>query len=136
MPIRIHSLVVAIALLAAGPAADGASALAGAAGAPGWTPVAAFKGDGGPAHDTKAFAVHGRKVRVVFTVQPNSSGPVPLLWSLFREGTSGVQNELARQACVSCDGAQTNEIGTIRAGSYYLHIITSRPWTLTVEEAQ
>jgi hypothetical protein len=134
MRCRLFLIIVAIA--AASHRGDAASAHTGAAAAAGWTTVATFTGDGGPAHDTTAFAVHGRKVRVVFTVQRNSSGPVPLLWSLFREGTSGVKNELERHACVSCDGLQTNEIGIVRAGSYYLHVITSRPWTLTVEEAQ
>ena len=36
-----------------------------------------------------------------------------LLWQLFREGTSGVKNELGRNSCVSCDGQQTNELGTV-----------------------
>jgi hypothetical protein len=111
-------------------------AYASVAPAAGWTTVAAFKGDGVSPHDTKPFAVHGRKVRLVYTVQPNSSGPVPLVWQLFREGTSGVRSELGRNSCVSCDGQQTNELGTVPTGSYYLHVITSRPWTLTVEEAQ
>ena len=102
----------------------------------GWVTVATLTGDGGRPHDTKPFAVHGRKVKLVYTVQPNSSGPVPLLWQLFREGTSGVNSELGRNSCVSCDGQQTNELGTVPAGRYYLHVITSRPWTLTVEETQ
>jgi hypothetical protein len=125
----LHVVLIAVVLgVAACKVGDAATA--------GWTTVATFKGDDGSAHDTKPFTVHGRKVRLVYTVQPNSSGPVPFLVTLFREGTSGVKNELGRNACVSCDGQQTNELGTVPAGSYYLHVITSRPWTLTVEEAQ
>ncbi len=133
---RFRLFLIIVALAAASHRGDAASAPDGAAAAAGWTTVATFNGDGGPAYDTKAFAVHGRKVRVVFTVQPNSSGPVPLLLTLFREGTSGVKNELGRETCVSCDGPQTKELGIVRAGNCYLHVITSRPWTVTVEEAQ
>jgi hypothetical protein len=128
MGTRLHVLLI---LVVVGVAACNV----GDAAAAGWTTVATFKGDGGST-DTKPFAVHGRKVRLVYTVEPNSSGPVPFLVTLFLEGTSGVKNELGREACVSCDGKQTNELGSVRAGSYYLHVITSRPWTLTVEEAQ
>jgi len=120
----VVAIAVAIAAAARSPSAAG------------WTTVATFKGDGGHAFDTKPFAVHGRNIRVVYTVEPNSSGPVPLLWSVFREGTSGVQNELGRHACVSCNGKQTDEVGAFAAGSYYLRVLTSRPWTMTVEEAQ
>ena len=133
---RFRLFLIIVALAAASYRGDAATASTDATAAAGWTTVATFKGDGGAAYDTKAFAVHGRKVRIVFTVQPNSSGPVPFLLTLFREGTSGVKNELGRETCVSCDGPQTKELGIVRAGSYYLHIITSRPWTLTVEEAQ
>src|ERR1700730_5048827 len=110
---RLRLLLIAVALIVASHIGDTANTHASAGSAAGWPTVATFKGDGGPAYDTKAFAVHGRKVRVAFTVQPNSSGPVPLLWSLFREGTSCVKNELERHACVSCDGPQTNEIGIV-----------------------
>jgi hypothetical protein len=128
MGTRLHVLLILVVVgVAACNVGDAAAAE--------WTTVATFKGDGGST-DTKPFAVHGRKVRLVYTVEPNSSGPVPFLVTLFLEGTSGVKNELGRQACVSCDGKQTNELGAVRAGSYYLHVITSRPWTLTVEEAQ
>ena len=133
---RFRLFLIVVALAAASHRGDAATARTYAATAAGWTAVATFKGEGGPAYDTKPFTVHGRKVRVVFTVQPNSSGPVPLLLTLFREGTSGVKNELGRETCVSCDGPQTKELGIVRAGSYYLHVITSRPWTLTLEEAQ
>jgi hypothetical protein len=136
MRIRLQLLLVAVAIGIASRSAGAASAHAYAAPAGSWTTVATFKGDGGSPYDTKPFAVRGRKVRFVYTVQPNSSGPVPLLWQLFREGTSGVKNELGRNSCVSCDGQQTNELGTVPAGSYYLHVITSRPWSLSVEEAQ
>jgi hypothetical protein len=33
--------------------------------------------------DTMPFTTHGGQVRVVFTVQPNSSGPVPFLDQMF-----------------------------------------------------
>jgi hypothetical protein len=134
MRTQFHLLLVALATICFSPRSTN---VAHASAAPaGWVTVATFTGDGGPPHDTKPFAVHGRKVKLVYTVQPNNSGPVPLLWQLFREGTSGVKNELGRNSCVSCDGQQTNELGTVPAGKYYLHVITSRPWTLTVEETQ
>ena len=136
MGIRLQLLLIAVAIGIASRSAGAASAHAYAAPAGSWTTIATFKGDGGSPYDTKPFAVRGRKVRFVYTVQPNGSGPVPLLWQLFREGTSGVKNELGRNSCVSCDGQQTNELGTVPAGSYYLHVITSRPWSLSVEEAQ
>jgi hypothetical protein len=31
-------------------------------------------------------------------------------------------------------GRSTNALGRVPAGAYYLHVITSRPWTLTIEE--
>ena len=131
---RLQLLLVALAIGVGARATSPVRAYAIHASAPGWTTVATFKGDGVSPHDTKPFAVHGRKVRLVYTVEPNSSGPVPLLWQLFREGTSGVKSELGRNSCVSCDGQQTNDLGTVPAGSYYLHVITSRPWTLAIEE--
>jgi hypothetical protein len=45
-------------------------------------------------------------------------------------------NELHRGSCISCDGRQTDDLGNVRAGTNYLHIVTSRSWTLTVEENQ
>jgi hypothetical protein len=102
----------------------------------GWTTVATFSGPGGKPQDTAPFATRGGKVQFLFTVQPNSSGPVPFLSQMFAKGTPVSANELHRTSCISCDGPQTDDLGNVRAGSYYLHIITSRPWTLTVRENQ
>jgi len=104
--------------------------------APGWTTVATFNGPGGKPQDTAVFTTHGAKVRFQFTVQPNSSGPVPFLSQMFPKGAPVSANELRRTSCASCDGPQTDDLGNVRAGSYYLHVITSRPWTLTVQENQ
>ena len=102
--------------------------------AAGWTTVATFNGQGGKPQDTSPFTTHGGKVRFLFTVQPNSSGPVPFLSQMFPKDAPVSANELRRTSCVSCDGPQTDDLGNVRAGSYYLHVITSRPWTLTVQE--
>jgi hypothetical protein len=37
---------------------------------------------------------------------------------------------------IDCKGKQTDDLGNVRAAGYYLHVITSRPWTLIVEEAK
>jgi hypothetical protein len=107
-----------------------------AAAAANWTTVASFSGPGGKPQDTSPFTTRGGKVRFLFTVQPNSSGPVPFLSQMFPKGAPVSANELRRTSCVSCDGPQTDDLGSVRAGSYYLHVITSRPWTLTVQESQ
>jgi len=101
-----------------------------------WTTVATFNGPGGKPQDTSPFDTHGGKVRFLFTVQSNSSGPVPFLSQMFPKGAPVSANELRRTSCVSCDGPQTDDLGNVRAGSYYLHVVTSRPWTLTVQEGQ
>jgi hypothetical protein len=132
---RLHPFLMVAAIGLAAQGVWTARADAGGAAAASWQAVATFNGDGASPRDTNPFLVHGRQVRLVFTVKPNGSGPVPLLWQLFRDGTSDVKNELGRNACVACDGPQTNELGTVPAGRYYLHVITSRPWMLTVEEA-
>jgi hypothetical protein len=105
-------------------------------GAAGWTKVATFSGTGDKPQDTAPFTTHGGKVRLLFTVQPNSSGPVPLLSQMFPKGAPVTANEVRRTTCFSCDGPQTDDLGRVPAGSYYLHVITSRPWTLTVQESQ
>jgi len=101
-----------------------------------WTTVSTFSGPGGKPQDTSPFDTHGGKVRFLFTVQSNSSGPVPFLSQMFPKGAPVSANELRRTSCVSCDGPQTDDLGNVRAGSYYLHVVTSRPWTLTVQESQ
>ena len=101
-----------------------------------WTTVATFNGPGGKPLDTSSFTTQGGKVRFLFTVQPNTSGPVPFLVQMFPKGAPVSANELHRTSCVSCDGAQTDDLGNVRAGSYYLHVVTSRPWTLTVQESR
>ncbi|HEX7136839.1 MAG TPA: hypothetical protein VF219_03295, partial [Vicinamibacterales bacterium] len=75
------------------------------------------------------------KVRFTFTVRPNSSGTVPFMANMYPKGAPVTPNELHRAQCVDCKGKQTDDLGSVRAGSYYLHVITSRPWTL-VEEAK
>jgi hypothetical protein len=102
----------------------------------GWTAVANFNGDGRAPQDTAPFTVQRGKVRLVYTVQPADSGPVPFLWQMFRVGTPVGPNEAGRNSCVSCDGPQINDLGSVPAANYYLHVITSRPWKLTVEESR
>lgn len=101
-----------------------------------WTTVATFNGPGGKPEDTSPFTTHASKVRFLFTVQPNSSGPVPFLSQMFPKGAPVSANELRRTSCALCDGPQTDDLGNVRPGSYYLHVVTSRPWTLTVQESQ
>src|SRR6202011_183037 len=55
-------------------------------GAGAWATVATFSGPGSKAQDTAPFAIAGGKVRFLFTVQPNSSGPVPFLAQMFPKG--------------------------------------------------
>jgi len=129
--IRIGSVLLA-ALCAVGVL----STRVAAGGAAAWTNVATFNGNGGSPQDTSPFTTHGGKVRFQFTVQPNSSGPVPFLSQMFPKGASVSANELRRTTCLSCSGPQTDDLGNVRAGSYYLHVVTSRPWTLTVQENQ
>jgi hypothetical protein len=105
-------------------------------GADNWTQVASFGGPGGKPEDTAPFTTHGGKVRFTFTVQPNSSGPVPFLANMYPKGAPVSPNELHRAQCIDCKGRQTDDLGNVRAGSYYLHVITSRPWTLIVEETK
>ena len=101
-----------------------------------WTQIASFSGSGDKPEDTAPFTTHGGKVRFTFTVQPNSSGPVPFLSKMYPKGSPATANELRRTQCIDCKGKQTDDLGNVRAGSYYLHVITSRPWTLVVEEAK
>ena len=97
--------------------------------------VATFHGDGGAPYDSTAFAVHGGHVQLVYTVQPNETGPVPFLWAMYPQGAQpGPTNQRAGDSCPSCDGKQTNDLGSVPAGSYFLRITTSRQWTLTVIE--
>jgi hypothetical protein len=109
--------------------------LAGAA-ADAWSQVASFSGPGGKPEDTAVFTTHGGKVRFTFTVQPNSSGAVPFMANMYSKGAPVSPNELHRAQCIDCKGKQTDDLGNVRAGSYYLHVMTSRPWTLIVEEAK
>ena len=101
-----------------------------------WTQIASFSGSGDKPEDTAPFTTHGGKVRFTFTVQPNSSGPVPFLSKMYPKGSPATANELRRTQCIECKGKQTDDLGNVRAGSYYLHVITSRPWTLVVEETR
>ena len=101
-----------------------------------WSQVASFGGPGGKPEDTAVFTTHGGKVRFTFTVQPNSSGPVPFMANMYPKGVPVSPNELHRAQCIDCKGKQTDDLGNVRAGSYYLHVITSRPWTLIIEEAK
>jgi hypothetical protein len=101
-----------------------------------WSQIASFAGLGGKPEDTAPFATHGGKVRFTFTVQPNSSGPVPFLTTMYPKGAPVTPNELHRTQCIDCKGKLTDDLGNVRAGSYYLHVLTSRPWTLVVEESK
>ena len=101
-----------------------------------WTPIATFSGSGDKPEDTAPFTTHGGKVRFSFTVQPNSSGPVPFLSKMYPKGSPVTANELRRTQCLDCKGKQIDELGNLRAGGYYLHVTTSRPWTLVVEETK
>jgi hypothetical protein len=103
----------------------------------GWHVVATFSGTGGkPNEETAPFTLKTGQWRVRFTVQPNSVGPVPFKWTEYRQGDSvDFQHGLSSNSCASCDGEQVNSDRNNADGSYYLRILTSRPWTLTVEQA-
>ncbi len=107
-----------------------------AAGADNWAQIASFSGTGDKPADMPSFTTHGGKIRFTFTVQPNSSGPVPFLSKMYPKGSPATANELRRTQCIDCNGKQTDDLGSVRAGSYYLHVVTSRPWTLIVEETK
>jgi hypothetical protein len=113
-----------------------ASTTTASAGVDNWTPVANFSGTGDKPADTPPFTTHGGKVRFTFTVQQNSSGPVPFLSKMYPKGSLATANELRRTQCIDCKGKQTDDLGSVRADSYDLHVVTSRPWTLLVEEAK
>jgi|SRR3954452_13095287 hypothetical protein len=103
----------------------------------GWTTLASFSGGGAAdTADTATFTTHGGNLRFEFTVQPNSSGPVPLLLKMYPKGAPVDAHERVRLQCIDCNGPQTKEAGKVPAGTYYLHVTTSRPWTLKVEESQ
>jgi hypothetical protein len=132
-------LVIAVSLTSCGGSASTAgesSRASESAGGGGWTKVATFNGTGDRPQNTEPFTVHGGNVRFRFTVKPNDVGPVPFLSQMFPEGAPVSPNELRRTSCASCDGQQVDDLGSVRAGTYYLHVITSRPWTLTVEETK
>jgi hypothetical protein len=129
MSIR-HGLIALLLLVA-----SSSSRLVAIAAVDTWSQVASFNGSGGKPEDTAVFTTRGGKVRFTFTVQPNSSGPVPFMANMYPKGAPVSPNELHRAQCIDCKGKQTDDLGNVRAGSYYLHVITSRPWTLIVEEA-
>jgi hypothetical protein len=130
---RIPFIVMAALFIAASPSIR----LTAIGGADNWSQIASFTGSGDKAEDTAGFTTHGGKVRFLFTVQPNSSGSVPFLANMYPKGLPVSPNELHRTQCIDCKGKQTDDLGTVRAGSsYYLHVITSRPWTLAVEETK
>lgn len=129
-----HTSIRCIAIAALFLAAPSSIRLGAAGGADHWTQIASFSGSGDKPTDTPPFTTHGGKVRFTFTVQPNSTGPVPFLSKMYPKGSPVMANELRRTQCMDCKGKQTDDLGNVRAGSYYLHIITSRPWTLVVEE--
>lgn len=95
--------------------------------------MATFRGDGGSDRKGADFTIPAGKVRVMWTVQPNDVGPVPLMWEI--DGVlNGAEVPYGGTNCASCDGQQTYDVGPFRAGTYHLKVLTSRPWTLTVEE--
>jgi len=126
-----HGLIALLLLVA-----SNASHVVAIAAADTWSQVTSFNGPGGKPEDTAVFTTHGGRVRFTFTVQPNSSGPVPFMANMYPKGAPVSPNELHRAQCIDCKGKQTDDLGNVRAGSYYLHVITSRPWTLIVEEAK
>jgi len=135
--IALVTLAAAISVCACGgKSASGDSTPGQSASAGGWTTVATVTGDGTAVKDSAPFATHGGKVRVLFTVQPNSTGPVPLKWAMFKEGTPSGPLGVIEDSCVSCDGEHVGNPERVAAGSYYVHVLTSRPWTLKVEEAR
>jgi hypothetical protein len=102
----------------------------------GWHVVATFTGTGDQASDTPPFTLKTGQWRVRYTVEPNSVGPVPFKWTLYRQGDpADFNHRLSSNSCVSCESEQINSDRNNADGSYYLNILTSRPWTLTVEQA-
>jgi hypothetical protein len=103
----------------------------------GWHVVATFSGTGEkPNEETAPFTLKTGQWRVRYTVQPNSVGPVPFKWTEYRQGDPADFNHgLSSNSCVDCSGEQINSDRNNADGSYYLRILTSRPWTLTVEQA-
>lgn len=99
-----------------------------------WTPIAKFSGSGDKPEDTATFTTHGGRVRFVYSVQPNSSGPVAILLKMYPKGSPVTGNAVIRTQCIDCRGEHMDDIGSGRAGDYYLRVTTSRPWTLRVEE--
>jgi hypothetical protein len=132
MKTSVCHVLIALLLLVA----SSSGRLAATAATDTWTQVASFSGQGGKPEDTAVFTTHGGKVRFTFTVQPNSSGPVPFMANMYPKGSPVSPNELHRAQCIDCKGKQADDLGNVRAGSYYLHVIASRPWTLIVEEAK
>jgi hypothetical protein len=128
--------IVGCALVASLCLALSSNRLFATGGADAWTQVASFSGSGLKAEDTQPFTTHGGKVRFIFAVEPNSSGPVPFVANMYLKGMPVSPNELHRAQCIDCKGKQTDDLGNVRAGTYYLHVVTSRPWTLMVEEAK
>jgi hypothetical protein len=126
----LRFIVIATFCIAASPTIR----LTAISGADDWIQIASFTGSGAKPEDTAPFTTHGGNVRFRFTVQPNSSGTVPFLANMYPKGSPVSPNELHRTQCIDCKGPQTDDLGNVRAGSYYLHVITSRPWTLTVDE--
>lgn len=103
----------------------------------GWHVVATFSGTGSkPNEETAPFTLKTGQWRVRFTVQPNSVGPVPFKWTEYRQGDpADFQHRLSSNSCASCDGEQINSDRNNADGAYYLRVLTSRPWKLTVEQA-
>jgi hypothetical protein len=132
----IKSSIGCIALAAFFTTALPAVRVTATGGADNWSQIASLAGPGGKAEDTVLFATHGGKVRFTVTVQPNNSGPVPFLATMYPKGSPVTPNELHRTQCIDCKGKLTDDLGNVRVGSYYLHVITSRPWTLVVEETK
>src|SRR5262245_807157 len=133
---RFAPLLLAAALTACSSSGGGGPAAGSpAAGQPGggWTVVAQVSGDA-DRQTTAPFALNGKEVRFVYTVEHNSTGPVPLLWKMRPEGDPLTAQARASQSCIDCDGEQTDDLHIVPAGRYYLEVLTSRPWTLTVEE--
>ena len=142
VPVLTLTLVGALAACGGSPAkpAPGTGAPAAATTGPapakgGLSTVATLSGTGAEPQDTLPFTLHGGSVQFVYEVQPNDVGPVPLLWKLYRKGEpANPASAVASDSCASCAGKQSNDLGKVPAGDYYLHLITSRPWTLTVQE--
>jgi hypothetical protein len=130
-------VVLGFALTACGGSSQPASSAGetqGASRAGTWKQVVVMQGDGGQPVDTQAFELNGGKIRFVYTVQQNGTGSVPFLTQVLPGGAPVGASEVHRTSCLDCKGEQTDEAGAIRAGGYYLHIVTSRSWKMTVYE--